>query len=292
MLDWITCIKTFNSIVTSGSFAETSRMLHTTPSAISKRVAWLEDTIGASLFKRSTRKLHLTEAGEALHERSVPLLNEWNEIKSAINTQHNGPNGTLHLGVPIGFGYRHIIEMLPGFLEKYPNVKVDLKLSNCVTHLANEQIDLFVSRETSIQNKKSLVGEKITTMTHKVYASPRYIKEHSAPKTPEDLENHNCIILNCEGTNNAWELDGKLISVSGNLMTNNTTAAIAAAVSGIGIMCMCPPIVKKEIEQGKLIDLFPQKKMDEKVLFAFYPTQKFIPKKTTAFLEYMKAYFE
>ena len=129
MLDWITCINTFQNIVESGSFSKTAKIFHTTPSAISKRVNWLEDTLAAPLFHRNTRQITLTEAGRTLYERSGPLLNEWKEVKQAISTQHYEPNGTIQLGVPIGFGSNYIVNMLPEFMEHYPKIKVDLKLT-------------------------------------------------------------------------------------------------------------------------------------------------------------------
>ena len=292
MLDWVTCVKTFNKIVETGSFAGTARKLHTTPSAISKRVAWLEDTMSVPLFRRSTRQVNLTEAGQALYERSVPLLNEWEEIKQAVSTQHHEPNGTLHLGVPVGFGNRYIVSMLPGFIEKYPQINVDLKLSSCVNALVNEQIDLFVCHEVKIQNPDKFHIHEITKTSHQIYASPGYIKKYGKPKTPRELQNHNCIMLNCEGTDMLWDICEEPIPISGNLRTNNSMAAIAACVAGIGIMSMCPYLVKKEVGKGELISLFPDLHLRKRTKYAFYPKQKFIPKKTVAFLEYMKAYFE
>ena len=292
MLDWITCIQTFNKIVESGSFTKTARKLHTTPSAISKRVSWLEEMMGIPLFRRSTRQVNLTEAGSALYERSVPLLNEWQEIKQAVSTQHEEPTGVLQLGVPIGFGNQYIVSMLPKFLEQYPKIKVDLKLSNCVTQLANEQIDLFVCYENKIQNKKDLHAQVITTTCHKLYAAPSYLKKHGEPKTISDLTKHNCLKLNCEGINSVWEFEDEQIPVSGNLITNNTNATITAAIAGIGIMRMCPILIEEELKNGQLIPLLTEYSMNKRSLHAFYPKQKFVPKKTLAFLEHMKKYFE
>lgn len=292
MLDWITCVKTFQNIVTSGSFTKTAKNLYTTPSAISKRINWLEDSLGVLLFHRSTRKVSLTEAGEALYKRSVPLLNEWDEVKQSIQTHHHEPNGVLHIGVPVGFGSNYVVNMLPEFIEKYPNIKVDLKLTNCISALNNQQIDIYICHDLLLQNKNNFHTQPLINIHNQVYAAPSYLEKHGKPKNIEDLQDHNCLMINCEGYDFQWDFGDKPISVSGNLKTNNTTAAINAAIAGIGIISMCPKIIKKELEEGKLVPLFSEHHIRSRTVNAYYPKQKFVPKKTTAFLDHMKDYLE
>ncbi|MCB1827668.1 MAG: LysR family transcriptional regulator [Coxiellaceae bacterium] len=292
MLDWITCVKTFQNIVDSGSFTKTAKNLYTTPSAISKRINWLEDTLGVPLFHRSTRKVTITEAGQALYERSVPLLNEWNEVKQSIKSQHHEPNGVLKIGVPIGFGSHYVVDILPEFMEKYPNIKIDLKLTNCVSALNNQQIDLFITKELLTPNSDQFHKRRLFTLQHQLYASPSYIKKHGKPKTIRELKNHNCLCICGDAQGTQWDFGDKKITVNGNLKTNNTTAAIKAAVAGLGIISMCPEIIYKEIEKGQLISLFPDIQMPTKEVNAFYPKQKFIPKKTLAFVEHLERYFK
>lgn len=292
MLDWITCVNTFQDVVNSGSFSKTAKRLYTTPSAITKRINWLEDHLNVPLFKRSTRQITLTEAGEALYDRTIPLLNEWKEIKDAVSTQHNEPNGILQIGVPIGFGSSYVIDMLPEFIEQHPNIKVDLKLTNCVSQLNNQQIDIYICDDLVLQNKENFHKQPIIDIHNQIYAAPTYLKKHGTPKKIEDLENHNCLFIQCSTGDTQWNFStNKKISVTGNLRTNNTTAAINAAIAGLGILSMCEFLIKQEVQDGALVPLFPEYKIQPRTLNAFYPKQKFTPKKTSAFLKHMKMYF-
>lgn len=291
MLDWITCLHTFQVIVQSNSFTKAAKRLYTSPSAVSKRIQWLEDTLSVPLFHRSTRKLCLTEGGQALYERSLPLLNEWQEIKQAISTQHLHPTGILRLGVPIGFGSCYIIDMLPNFLNQYPEIQVDLRLTNCISQLANQHIDIFICYDFVLQNKENFLHQPIMDTYHQMFASPGYIAKHGKPKTLEDVAKYDCLLIDCERDGTHWEFEAGSVSVSGKLRTNNTTAAVNAAKAGLGILSIFPSAISKEIANGSLVPLLPKHKTRTKTLNAYYPKQEFIPKKTLAFLEQMKQYF-
>ena len=291
MLDWITCIHTFQSIVKSNSFSKAAKQLYTSPSAISKRIQWLEDTLSVPLFHRSTRKLTLTEAGQALYERSLPLMDEWQEIKQAVSTQHLKPTGILRLGVPIAFGSSYVIDMLPNFLEQYPEIKVDLRLTNCISQLSNQQIDIFICYDFVLQNKENFLHQPILETYYQLFASPNYIAKQGKPKTLQDVAKHDCLLIDCERDGTHWEYDELNISISGKLRTNNTTAAINAAKAGLGIISLYPLAISNEIANGTLVSLFPKHKTRTKTLNAYYPKQEFTPKKTLAFLEHMKQYF-
>jgi DNA-binding transcriptional LysR family regulator len=290
MLDWITCVTTFQQIVETGSFSQTAKKQYTSPSAITKRINWLEEALNAPLFIRSTRKISITEAGQTLYERSLSLINEWDDIKQAVNIQHKEVTGTLRIGVPTGFGSQHLVSMLPKFLDQYPSVAVNLKLSNCVSQLADEEIDVYITRELSGKNNQKFHQQPVMEIHHKIYASPSYLKKQGNPKTLKDLEHHNCIKICYQNTYN-WEFDAETLLIDGSLTTNNTIAGINAAIAGIGLVCLCPMSIKKEIKQGLLVPVLPEYQSRRKKIYAFYPKQNFIPKKTLAFIDHLKAHF-
>ena len=291
MLDWITCIKTFQEIVEAGSFSKAAKKLYTSPSAITKRMNWLEDAVNAPLLMRSTRQLSITEAGQTLYERSLSLMNEWDDIKQAINTQHKEVTGDIRIGVPTGFGSQNLVNMLPDFLGEYPNVNVNLTLSNCISHLADDQVDLYITSQLSGKDTDRFYQQPVMTIHHKIYAAPSYLEKYGHPTTLKALEQHNCIRI-CQENSNNWLLYDEPLNLQGRLSTNNTIAGLNAAIAGLGILCICPYIITHEIDQGLLVPVLPEYQSAEKTIYAFYRKQQFIPKKTLAFIHYMKAYFE
>ena len=292
MLDWITCIETFNKVVEVNSFADVSRKLYTTPSAISKRIAWLEEALGVLLFNRTTRKLNLTEAGSALYARSKPLVNEWQDVKSEITSINDEPHGLLRLGMPIAFGNQHVVNILPDFLAQYPKIQVDLRLTNCLSGLLNEQIDIFVSYGDDVQNPDALNTVPVTKTCRQVFAAPSYLEKHGHPNTIDELSQHNCLMSNCVRVDTPWKFADKAIPVSGNFYSNNKAALVSSAVNGVGIINIWPFIIKDEIASGQLVSLFPELYSEERMLYAYYPKLKFTPKKTQVFLDYMQAHLE
>ena len=176
--------------------------------------------------------------------------------------------------------------MLPEFMEHYPKIKVDLKLTNCVSKLDSHQIDIYICHDLALQNRENFHVEPLIEIHNHIYASPTYIEKHGRPKTLKDLTHHNCLTLHCDGT--SWDFGDVQIPISGNLQTNNTTAAINAALAGIGIISMCSNLINEEIKQKKLIPLFPEHKIRSRIINAFYPKQKFVPQKTLAFIDYIK----
>jgi DNA-binding transcriptional LysR family regulator len=290
MLDWITCVTTFGQVVELGSFSKTAKKLHTSPSAITKRIQWLEDHLNVPLLVRSTRQLSVTEAGQTLYQRSLHLLSEWHEIKQAVSSQHQEVTGTLRVGAPTGFGSHRLLDILPDFLVQYPSVSVDLKLSNCVTQLTDQAIDMYITSALPGKNIDQFHQQKVLQICNKVYASPGYLKQHGTPATLKDLEQHNCIRICYENTNN-WVFENETLAISGSLTTNNTIAGLNAAIAGLGLVSVCPYLITEEVNKGLLVPVLTKHHTISKSVYAFYPKQSFVPKKTLAFLNHTINYF-
>lgn len=290
MLDWITCLSTFVHVVELKSFSHTAKKLHTSPSAITKRINWLEDHLETQLLIRTTRTLKITESGQTLYERGLHLLDSWQDTKTAVHCTHQIVSGTLRVGVPTGFGSQRLVDLLPSFLEQYPDLKVDLKLSNCLSELDGSQIDIYICSSLIDKDTEQYNQKTITSISNQIYAAPSYLATQGAPSTLAELSQHNCITVCYEGMDN-WMFDGEALPVSGSLSTNNSVAGIRAALAGIGLLSICGLIITEYIQTGQLVPVLPEHHSDTKNICAYYPKQHFVPKKTLAFLDFITTYF-
>ena len=288
MLDWVTCVRTFIQVVDSNGFAKAARKLYTTPSAISKRIAWLEDELNTQLFRRTTRQLHLTEAGSALYARSIPLITEWDEIKQEVSSGTDEIRGTLHIGSPVVFGNLYVTNLVPGFLQENPNLDIDLTMTSCPASLLEEEIDIFICYKRFIRNVSNLHEAPIFEIEHKLFAAPSYLEKFGTPEKFSDLAQHNCMTSTAYNPNAIWRFKDEEIKLRGSFRSNNREALISAATAGLGIICTTQMIVCHELKNKALVPVLPEVIIDKNMLYAFHPKLKYIPKKTKVFLEYMQ----
>ncbi len=288
MMDWVQCLDTFIKVVEVNSFAQAARNMYATPSAISKRIAWLEEELGVQLLHRTTRRLSLTEPGEALYKRSKPLLTEWDELKTEIATMTQEPCGTLHLGMSILFGNYYIVSILPEFLQRYPKITLDLHLTNRETDILQEHIDIFISHQAYLRNYSSLQSQLITTSYRQVYAAPNYLQQFGEPKTVAALKNHNCLIYSMLEPPKIWELNDVAMEVSGNYYADNGEALISAAVAGVGLVYASQLLIKRHIQNKKLQLILPEYRSPDVNMYAYYPQSRYLPRKCEVFLKFLR----
>lgn len=286
-MDWLMCAKTFNTVVEVDGFAKAARQLYTTASAVSKRVAWLEEMLGVQLLSRTTRHLQLTDAGQRFHERTQPLLEEWDAIKSEVSDMITQPQGVLTVGLRTSgnaFAYAKMNE----FLARYPLVSIQLKQMNHRVDLFGEGIDVFICPDNVLHNLDAL--ETITLLPYQqaLFASPDYLAKHSEPKSLAELERHNCLTLASTEDANTWSFDGESVAVSGNFCSDEADALIKAAVDGLGVVRTSTVMIPELLQTGKLVPVLPQYQTEPKQLCVYYPRQRYVPLKTTAFLEYLQ----
>lgn len=286
-MDWSTCLKTFASVVEAQSFSKTAKYLHTTNSAITKRIQWLEHEVGAILLQRTTRKFHLTEAGETLYQRSAPLLSEWEDVKHAIKASQTTPQGLLRVATTPQLAKLFITQIITEFFEEYPGFSIDLIDSMQPVNMMEQQIDVFVGMEPLVQDVATTVGKPVGTITRECFASPEYLKKHPNLKTPSDLKDHNCLLhLNMRN----WELEGKKYRVSSNFTANQADSLIAAAANHLGVIYLPSIMAKKHLDNRTLVPVFEELKSKPVTIYAFYPKLAYFPRKVRVFLDYVKSH--
>jgi DNA-binding transcriptional LysR family regulator len=296
-METIAGLRTFARVVEAGSFSEAGRQLGVAPSSVSRQINELEDSLGALLFQRTTRKLSLTEAGELYYERTTRIVTEIDEAKLALSQLDGTPTGILRLNVPGSLSRRYIVPILIAFQEKFPGVKVVLLGSDQVIDMIEHRIDLTI--RLGALNDSSMVARKIASGRRIVCASTAYLERAGNPKSPDELEEHNCLTFRSNPGSNTWKFkDAKgvvsEVRVSGNLYANDAESLVAAAVAGHGIILVPEWPVRCELKEGLLQELFTHYSSIPKEIpmYALYPRQRHLPPKVRAFIDFMVERFD
>jgi len=250
----ISQLRIFARVVEAGSFSEAGRQLGVAPSSISRQINDHEDKLGVRLFHRTTRKLTTTEAGETYYARVRKILDLIEEARLAISESDGRPAGVLRITVPTGLGRQLLVTALPDFLGKYSSIRVILSMTDSQLDIVGEGIDVAIRLgrlpDSSLKSRKIGVSRRI------VCASPSYLHTRGSPKTPSDLEDHNCLTWRAHPGTNLWKFRGREGSmearVSGNLFAQNADALVSAAASGLGIVLLPDWNMGLELREGLL----------------------------------------
>lgn len=287
-MDWIQSVQSYIRVVDEGSFNGAARKLNTTSSAISKRIHWLEERIGAQLLKRTTRSVTQTEAGALFYERAKVQLDGWQSIVDETRSVSETPVGLLKIGATLAVGSKFLVQYLNDFLKMYPDIRIQL-ITTTPGQLPALSLDLFISRE--IEQLNSLSFKATPLFEHKAgfYASPDYIKQHGEPENTDQLSQHNMLNWG-ERTQREYTLtNGRKLSLNGNFATTNPEALFYAAKSGMGILLSNDVMIKEELRVGTLKRILPSITADEALVYAYYPKLDYQHTRTKLFLDYLKA---
>jgi DNA-binding transcriptional LysR family regulator len=232
MLDLITCIKSFIRTVETGSFSAVAKEMGTTQPTISKQIAALEDYLDVQLLVRSTRNVSLTDEGVRFYERCRPVLEALYEAESSVGKRQN-PFGILRVNCSVAFGQMQVLPRLKRFLDRYPNITIDLTMSDHFVDLVGEGIDLAIRIGKFFD--PNLISQPVGRFRFVAIASVAYLEQFGEPQVPADLLHHNCIVYTKQSTGNEWHFRGTTVTVSGNLQVNNSMALREAVLANIGI---------------------------------------------------------
>jgi len=280
----------FVRVAEAGSFSEAARRLHMTPSTVSKLIARLEERVGVRLVERSTRRLSLTKEGQFYYERSQELLAGIDETEQQLSQGGSRPRGVVRVNTSVSFGTRGVEPLLPGFWEVYPEIIVDLSLSDEIVDLYLDRTDVAF-RVGKLQDS-NLVARKIGTARRKIVGSPAYFAKHGVPQTPDDLLDHNCLGFNFRRAAAVWPLheNGRIVErmLSGTLMANNGETVGRLAVAGVGLARLSEYHVRDYIARGDLIEVLGDSSIaDSEGIHALYRGTQHMPQRLRAFLDYM-----
>ncbi|MEO1191987.1 MAG: LysR family transcriptional regulator [Pseudomonadota bacterium] len=293
-MDSLNAMEVFVRVVQAGSFSEAARNLNLTPSAVSKQVSRLEDRLGARLINRTTRRLGLTEEGSAFFERAQRILTDVEEAEQAVTHLHGAPRGTLKLNAPVVFGHGHIAPLLPDYLARYPEMRVDLSTNDRFVDLLEEGLDLVI--RIGDLSDSSLIARKLAVTRRVVVASEAYLKKHGTPKTPQDLTGHNSLVFLYRAVRNVWEFQGpegaQSVEVKGDVETNSIEVILQLVLAGHGLALMPTWLVGEYLQRGELVQILQDYVAPDAQIYALYPPGRHLSPKVRSFVDYLVQHFK
>lgn len=276
----------FTRVVECHSFTSAAETLSMQKSTVSRRIAQLEERLGVRLLNRTTRKLRLTEVGQAYYERCRQIMQEFAEAEQAIMQLQREPTGLLRISSPIEFGQLFLGRVVGDFMREYPAIHVEVELTSRIIDPVEEGVDIAIHRGRP--QDSSLVARPMMDSPRQLFASPGYIAEHGMPAKPEDLMNHRCIhTLMDDGRKWRFLEPATNVAIRPVLTVNNITFAREAAVSGAGIINVPAFIAEPLVEEGLLCRVLEHCVLPSTELYALYPSRRFQAMKVKAFLDYM-----
>lgn len=280
----------FVAVVEAGSFVAAAEASGLSKAAVSRHVADLEKRLGARLLHRTTRRLSLTDDGQAFFSRAKEVLAATEEAEAEISSRSGEATGLLRINAPLSFGVLHLAPLWGRFARENPKVSLDISLSDRVVDLVDEGFDLAV-RITNLPSSQ-LVSRKLACTRMLLCASPGYLAAHAVPREPEDLAGHEIISYSYWSGRDEWtftDADGQPASVriGARIHANNGDTCRAAALADQGIILQPDFIVGQDLRRGALVELLPHWQAGNIDIHAVYPTRKFLPAKTRRLVDFL-----
>ena len=293
-MDRFNALRVFAQVVESGGFSRAAERLELSTTAVSRQVADLEAHLQTRLLNRTTRRLSLTESGQAFYGRAVQLLHDLQEAEQEASKAAITPRGTIRLTASVNFGTRQVAPAIAGFLARHPDVKFDVQLSDRIVDLVEEGFDLAI--RIGGAGSENLVARKLGETRLVLCASPEYLRRHGAPATPQDLARHNCFTYEYAAPRNQWPFRGRdgregPVRISGTVHSNSGDLNAALAARGAGVAYEPDFIVDDELRAGRLVALLPDYTVPLSPIYAVYPTRKHLSAKVRLFVDYLAARF-
>lgn len=275
----------FTQVVRSGSFTAAARELGMQKSTVSRKVSDLEERLGVRLLQRTTRTLHLTDEGRIFFEHCQRAMAELDEAQLALSGMRATPTGLLRVTAPLSFGF--LGPMLGPFLERHPEVQLEMVCTDRVVDLVEEGFDVAI-RAGRLPDT-SLIARRLGNLPRILVASPAYLARRKAPRSPEQLPDHACLVF---GGQRVWALtcDGRTfdVQVKPRLVVNDFELLLDATLAGAGIALLPGPTCEAAIRDGRLRHVLPACAGAETPIHALYASTRHLSAKVKAFVEFLQ----
>lgn len=288
-IDLLDGVAVFVGVINAGSFTAAARTLGHSTSYVSKQISRLEKRLGSRLINRTTRTISLTDSGRAYYERCSQIVIDADNAERSINQLQDEPRGLLRINAPASFGYKYLLDVLPKFMQRYPDVKMEIEFNDRLIDVVAEGYDVVI-RVGEIKDS-NLVARKFASSRGVVVASPDYLKRKGCPKTVEELSQHDCIAYSLLPAPTHWEFykEGVRSSVTVNprALCNSAEVEVAMLKHGIGITRIPLFTCEQEVKNGDLeiiLDDYDQIPLD---VFVVYPHRQYLTAKVRAFVDFV-----
>jgi DNA-binding transcriptional LysR family regulator len=289
-MDTLDGLKTVVAVVETNSFTAASDRLGISKALVSKYVGEVEKQLGIRLFNRTTRQLALTDSGRRYYEQAITLLEQFSTMVDNVTGEQTTPRGLLRVSAPVTFGEMKLAPLLPKFITLYPDLTVEVILTNGTIDMLEEGID--VRLRIGGVDDSNMIARHLTSFPLVLSASPAYIDKFGLPKTPEQLGAHHCIIDSNFRIGKQWPFispkgKAETINVQSTLAVNSPQAVREIAMADGGIAMTPNFIVEDALCDDRLLSVLPEYTTLEFGLFAIYPHRKYVAKKVRCFIDFV-----
>lgn len=282
-------METFLAVACAGSFSGAARMLGLTPSAVSRLVTRIEQRLGIRLVVRTTRNLRLTREGEDYALAARRILSDLNQTETAI-ADRGSPRGLIKVSASVAHGRLSIVPLIPEFLARYPDIDIDIHLSDEIADVEGGHVDVAV-RFGDLPDSL-LSARRLGETGRSVVASPEYLKKHGIPTKPSDLKHHNCLDFSFKRIEPGWpfivEGESLILPVTGNVLANNGDTLVQLALQGVGLTRHGDFHIRPELEAGRLVRVLDEfNPRDTEEINAVFIGGKTMPARVRVFVDYL-----
>ncbi|MCC4266126.1 LysR family transcriptional regulator [Oceanimonas baumannii] len=278
-------VSEFVAVAEAESFTRAAKRLGISTAQVSRQISALESRLSTKLFYRTTRKVSVTEAGQIYYQHCRQVLDGLEEAERTITNLQLSPRGRLRLTAPVTYGEKVIAPLVNDFVLRYPELEVELHLTNQKLDLVADGYDLAIRLGTL--EDSSMMARRLASRTQHVCASPDYLSVHGVPHSLSELEQHNCL----QGNLDYWRFQeqGKVrnIRVTGNIRCDSGWALLDAALKGIGIVQLPDYYVQPALDAGQLLSLLEHYREEDNGIWALYPHNRHLSPKVRMLLDYL-----
>lgn len=280
----------FIAVVEKGSFSAAGRDLRMSPALVSSRIARLENHVGVRLFNRTTRTVTVTEAGKRYYEDCLDIRRRVSEAESRLAADQEAPSGVLKLTSSTSFGRLFLTNLLPEFTARFPDIHVQYRMTDQLVDMFADGMD--VSVRVGPLKDSSLKARMLANSPRYIFGAPAYFEKRGIPQTPNDLVDHDCLLLRFPGSRQFrwrfWSDDGEYdLAVTGPLDSNNGEVLKDWALAGAGLVLKTYWEVAEEVKAGRLIPMLTDHMPTDSMIAALYPYDSFIPPRVRAFIDFL-----
>ncbi|MBE9102680.1 LysR family transcriptional regulator [Vacuolonema iberomarrocanum] len=271
-MDQLSAMQAFVKVVETGGFSGAARQLGVAVSSVTRQVNALENLLHTQLLNRSTRSITLTPQGRKYYDKVVQILQDVEAANLSVAEQDEIPRGLVRVSLPVAFGRLHVAPIIRDFFGQYPEMQLDLKLSDALSNPVEEELDVVIRLGNLDRSGATWIVRKLGSYQRKVCGSPSYFQEHGRPNHPDDLAHHNCLRFSYSTGYEIWRFrrDKEVceVKVNGSLVANNAEVLRQVCLDGAGIILMPTWLIGDGVRAGRLqtilndFQFYPQADMD------------------------------